>query len=151
MKTYHHRFRVRAPLAEVAAFHRRAASMGAITPPPVIVRLHKAPEELASGDDFRFTLWVGPFPIHWQAGIEEVTPNGFIDRQVSGPFATWVHRHTFISVGEDVTDVYDSIVLQPKPSGIDRLVGQVMGLSLPALFTFRGWKTQRLLERRAAK
>lgn len=151
MKTYHHRFRVRAPLTEVAAFHRRAASMGAITPPPVIVRMHKAPDELDSGDDIRFTLWFGPLPIHWQAGIEDVTPNGFIDRQISGPFATWVHRHTFISVGENVTDVYDSIALHPKSSGPDRLVSQIMALSLPALFAFRGWKTRRLLERRPEK
>ncbi len=37
---YEHRFRVRAPLAAVADFHSQAASMPAITPPPMIVRVH---------------------------------------------------------------------------------------------------------------
>ena len=39
---YEHRFRVKAPLAAVADFHSRAASMPAITPPPIIVRMHRA-------------------------------------------------------------------------------------------------------------
>lgn len=149
MKTYHHRFRVQAPLAQVAAFHRRAASMGAITPPPVVVRLHQAPAQLGSGDEMSFTLWFGPVPIRWQARIEDVTPNGFVDRQVSGPFATWVHHHTFVGVAENATDVFDTIVFAPKADGFDGLVGRVMALSLPFLFAFRGWMTRRLLERRS--
>lgn len=148
MKTYHHRFRVAAPLADVAAFHRRSASMAAITPPPVIVRFEQSPAELANGDEIRFALWLGPLPVRWQARIEEVTPNGFVDRQLSGPFAIWVHRHTFIGASEGVTDVFDSVAFAPKSKGLDGLVGRVMALSLPALFAFRGWKTRRLLERR---
>lgn len=125
--------------------------MGAITPPPIIVRVHQAPAELANGDDMRFTLWFGPVPIRWLARIEEITPNGFVDRQISGPFAAWVHRHTFIAVGDGVTDVYDAIALAPKPDGFDGLVSRMMALSLPFLFAFRGWKTRRLLERRPGR
>lgn len=149
MKTYHHRFRVQAPLPQVAAFHRRAASMGAITPPPVVVRLHQAPAQLGSDDEMSFTLWFGPVPIRWQARIEDVTPNGFVDRQISGPFASWVHRHTFIGVAENATDVFDTIAFAPKADGFEGLVGRVMALSLPFLFAFRGWMTRRLLERRS--
>jgi ligand-binding SRPBCC domain-containing protein len=147
MKTFNHRFRVAAPLAEVAAFHRRSASMGAITPPPIIVRVQQAPAELAGGDEMSFTLWFGPVPIRWLARIEDVTPNSFSDRQLSGPFAAWVHRHTFIGAGENATDVFDAIAFTPKPGGLVGLVGRVMGLSLPLLFAYRGWKTRRLLER----
>ena len=39
---YYHRFRVRASLARVAEFHSHAASMPAITPPPIIVQVHHA-------------------------------------------------------------------------------------------------------------
>ena len=40
---YRHQFRVNASLARVAEFHSRSASMAAITPPPIIARLHNAP------------------------------------------------------------------------------------------------------------
>ena len=37
---YHHEFPVNAPLDKVRQFHSHSASMGAITPPPVIVQIH---------------------------------------------------------------------------------------------------------------
>ena len=91
---YYHRFRVRASLARVAEFHSHAASMPAITPPPIIVQVHHAPPILANGDEMDFTMWLGPLPVHWLARIEAVSPAGFSDRQLRGPFAEWVHRHT---------------------------------------------------------
>ena len=68
---YTHRFRVEAPLPAVAEFHSRSASMPAITPPPMIVRVHAAPAVLAEGDTMDFTLWAGPIPVRWVARIEE--------------------------------------------------------------------------------
>ncbi len=70
---YHHTFRVKAPQAAVAEFHSRSASMPAITPPPMIVRVHAAPARLASGDEMDFTLWAGPVPLRWVARIEDAS------------------------------------------------------------------------------
>lgn len=56
---YHHTFVVKAPLEKVAQFHSQSASMGAITLPPILVRVHKAPRTLAAGDDMDFTMWLG--------------------------------------------------------------------------------------------
>ena len=70
---YAHRFRVEAPLAAVAEFHSRSASMPAITPPPMIVRVHAAPAVLAEGDTMDFTLWAGPIPVRWVARIEDAS------------------------------------------------------------------------------
>ena len=55
----------------------------------MIVRVHRAPERMASGDEMDFTLWAGPMPLRWVARIEDASPNGFTDRQVRGPFASW--------------------------------------------------------------
>lgn len=142
---FHHRFRVQAPLARVAAFHRRSASMGAITPPPVIVRVHRAPAILASEDEMAFTMWLGPLPIDWVARIERVTPTGFVDRQLRGPFRQWIHRHTFRAVDEETTDVIDELAITLADRGLWRLVGWGMVRTLPLLFAYRAWKTQRLL------
>lgn len=143
---YEHRFRVNAPLAAVAKFHSRSASMPAITPPPMIVQVHAAPEQLSEGDRMDFTLWTGPLPIRWTAQIEAVSPTGFTDRQISGPFAHWTHRHTFVPVAEHVTDVVDQVEARLKRHPLWGLVGWLMWAGLPLLFAYRGWRTRRLLE-----
>ena len=148
---YHHEFVVRAPLAAVAAFHSRSASMGAITPPPIMVRIHHAPPLLGSGDQMAFTLWMGPLPIRWLAQIEEVTPTGFVDRQLRGPFAHWVHRHTFVALDESHTRVVDDIEAELSDHWFWRLVGLNMWAGMPLLFGWRAWRTRRLLEGDAAR
>ena len=142
---YQHRFRVRAPLASVAQFHSQAASMAAITPPPLIVRIHRAPAMLGSGDEMAFTLWAGPLPLRWTARIEDATPAGFTDRQVTGPFAAWQHRHSFERVSEAETDVVDEVTAELKHKPFWGLIGGLMWLGLPLLFAYRGWRTRRLL------
>lgn len=144
---FQHRFEVEAPVAAVAAFHRQSASMGAITPPPVIVRVHQAPAILNNQDEMAFTLWLGPLPIHWVARIEEVTPTGFVDRQVQGPFHTWIHRHTFRSLTTDRTEVIDEIEITLADHWLWKVVGWGMYLNLPLLFAYRAWQTKRLVQR----
>jgi len=144
---FQHRFQIQAPLAAVAAFHRQSASMGAITPPPVIVRVHQAPAILNSNDEMAFTLWLGPLPLHWVARIEEVTPTGFVDRQLSGPFQAWVHRHTFHPITAEVTEVIDEIEITLADLWLWKVVGWGMYLNLPVLFAYRAWQTKRLLQK----
>lgn len=146
---YEHRFVVKAPLAEVASFHRSAASMGAITPPLIGVRLHSAPDLLAEGDSMDFTLWLGPLPVRWLAQIEQVSVAGFSDRQIRGPFAQWVHRHTFEAIDGQSTWVVDQVMATLHPHWFWKGVGGSMWLGLPLLFAYRGWKTRQLLEKAA--
>jgi ligand-binding SRPBCC domain-containing protein len=146
MKNYTHRFKVKAPWSQVSEFHAQSASLGAITPPPAWVRLHHAPPRLKEGDQINFTIWLGPLPIRWLARIEEVNPTGFVDRQVRGPFQHWAHRHTFVPLGEESTEVVDEIEFKLAKHPGRGLVGLGMGLSLPLLFAYRGWKTRRLLK-----
>jgi len=143
---YEHRFRVRASLAAVAEFHSRSAAMPAITPPPIIVRVHRAPSRMTSGDEMDFTLWAGPLPLRWLARIEDASPAGFTDRQLRGPFAAWAHRHTFVRVTDEITEVVDRVEAQIKRHPFWGPVGLLMWAGLPLLFAFRGWQTRRLLE-----
>ena len=145
-KTYRHRFNVRAPLAQVAEFHAQSASMGAITPPPIIAQIQRAPARLAEGDEMEFTLWLGPLPLRWLARIEDVSPTGFVDRQVRGPFAEWRHRHSYNELPDGGTEVLDEITVTPQAHPFWGLVGRLMWLNLPILFAYRGWKTRRILE-----
>ncbi|HQY91030.1 MAG: hypothetical protein WAU00_18975 [Caldilinea sp.] len=144
---YEHRFTVNAPLAAVAAFHQRSASMGAITPPPILVRVHEAPAQLNEGDRMDFTMWLGPLPVRWVAQIEQTTPTSFVDRQLSGPFASWEHLHTFLPIDAQTTVVADQVTATLHRHWFWKLVGLSMWGGLPILFAYRGWKTRRLLAR----
>jgi ligand-binding SRPBCC domain-containing protein len=146
---YLHRFRIKAPLPSVAAFHRQHTSMGAITPPPIRVELQRVPARMSNGGAMDFTLWFGPLPVHWAASIEEVSESGFTDRQLSGPFSKWVHRHSFIRVDDHTTEVIDQISLRLKAHPVWGPIGLGFLLGLPALFAYRAWKTRRLLEKGA--
>jgi ligand-binding SRPBCC domain-containing protein len=137
---------VNAAVEDVAEFHGRPASMAAITPPPVIVRVHAAPERIASGERMTFTLWAGPVPIHWTACFEDVSPAGFTDRQLNGPFGSWVHRHGFERVDDSVTDVVDRIEASFKQHLFWGIVGRLMWAGMPLLFRFRAQRTRAVLE-----
>ena len=144
---YEHRFRVHASQQVVTEFHHNPASMAAITPPPVITQVHSAPQTVVDGAEMKFTLWLGPLPVFWQAQFEQVSATGFHDRQVKGPFTSWVHKHDFLAIDSQTTEVYDRVEAQYHLNPFWRLVGMAMWLNLPILFAFRGWRTRRLLER----
>lgn len=144
---YTHRFRVRASVPAVAEFHSQASVLGQITPPPIIMRLQSAPPVLGEGDEMAFTMWLGPLPIRWLARIEQVTDHSFVDRQLRGPFHRWAHTHTFVDVGDGLTEVRDEIEAELGEGVYRRLMSLFMWLGLPVLFAYRGWRTKRLLER----
>ena len=144
-RRFDHRFRVEAPLADVRAFHARSEGLGLLTPPPAVVRVTDAPEVLGEGDDMRFTIWFGPLPIRWHARIESVSERGFVDRQLDGPFETWVHTHGFEPAGDDATWVVDRIEAAPKRGLPWAPVAWGMWLSLRPMFAYRAWRTKRLL------
>jgi ligand-binding SRPBCC domain-containing protein len=144
---YRHRFQVAAPLATVADFHRQAASLAAITPPPVRVQLEEAPAALAEGATLRFALVLGPLRLRWVARIEAATAHGFVDRQLEGPFARWEHRHTFVPLGSERTEVCDEVRATLRRDPVWGPIGLFLWLGLPALFAYRAWKTRALLER----
>ena len=147
---YWHRLRVEAPPAAVAEFHRRSTIMAAITPPPIVVRVHEAPAVLGEGDEMAFTLWLGPLPLRWRARIEQTGPDGFVDRLLTGPFTSWVHRHVFVELDPTATEVIDMVSAELSDRPFWRLAGLAMWLGMPLLFSYRAWKTRRLLEKRHA-
>jgi len=141
-------FEVRAPLSAVSDFHSRSEALVALTPPLMPMRIESSPAVLRSGDRMSFRIWLGPLPVRWTARIEDAGPEGFTDRLLSGPFAKWVHRHTFDPTGPGSTRVTDSIHARLRPHLLWGPVGLAMWLGLPLLFSFRAWKTRRLLESR---
>ena len=141
-------FTVPAPLSAVAAFHSSTQALRQLTPPPIITQLRHI-EPLGEGSRAEFTLWFGPFPVHWIAVHSQVDPlHGFIDTQLSGPMATWRHTHSFKASGQD-TQVSEHIDYA-FPAGIQGLWARLLfnPLSLRFIFAYRAWKTRQLVEKR---
>ena len=96
-----------------------------------------------------FTLWFGPFPIHWVAVHSNVSPNGFTDTQMSGPLKYWQHTHRFTAVSANKTRI-DEHIQYAHAQGIRGVVSRLL-FSKPGLymlFTARKLLTQRATRRK---
>jgi ligand-binding SRPBCC domain-containing protein len=108
---------VAAPLADVFSFFAQAQNLERLTPPWLRFRvLTSEPIRMAAGTVIRYRLSLRGVPLGWTSRIDEWEEGrGFVDRQVSGPYRTWVHRHEFAPFG-DGTVVRDR-VRYALPSG----------------------------------
>lgn len=152
MPIFDHHFTVNAPLKRVAAFHRSTDILPRLTPPPLIMQVHRF-EPLAEGSTADFTLWFGPIPIHWVAVHTEVNfPYSFLDTQQEGPLKVWQHTHRFTPIGDMLTRVSDHIEYEhyPGPKGmLSRLLFPKAGLL--ALFKYRKAVTRFMVERQMSQ
>lgn len=137
LPTFDYRFRVDAPLQAVQEFHRDTRALRRLTPPPTLVQLHSV-EPLAEGSVSRFTLWVGPLPLHWTAVHRDVSANGFTDVQTAGPVRQWEHTHRFTPLGETATEIHEHIEFEHR-SGMWGLVTRLLFAfpNLYLMFTYR--------------
>lgn len=138
MKTFRHRFTVKAPLTAVTAFHSDTSALHNLMPPPLQLKFHRL-DPMAEGAVADFSMGLGPFKVHWTAVHTNVTQEGFTDTQQRGPFKSWQHRHTFRALDAQTTEVIDEVEAQPAG-----LLSWLMWLTLPILFVYRSWQTRRL-------
>jgi uncharacterized protein (TIGR01777 family) len=96
------------------------------------------------GDGKDLKIKFGPFDTKWRI-IHEALPGetGFLDRQVSGPFASWTHEHRFEDDPQGGSWLEDRITLQ-LPLGIagDRVAGDRVMQTINRNFAFRHQQTR---------
>ena len=87
-----------AGIDETFTFFSNAANLDAITPPSLgFTILTPPPIVMGEGTLIEYRLRVLGMPIHWLTRIDEWTPGrSFTDTQLRGPYALWVHRHSFV-------------------------------------------------------
>lgn len=142
MPIFNFSFTVDAPVTAVSEFHYDTNALKTLTPPPIFVQLHKI-EPLSEGSVSRFTLWVGPLPLHWKAVHSKVSPYGFTDTQAEGPARQWVHTHSFTPINDHQTRVDEHIEYE-YGSGLKGLLTRVLFAkpNLYLMFTYRKWMTR---------
>lgn len=135
---------ITAPLKTVFGFHEREDALRLLSPRFPPVRVIRKTGGLEAGS--RVILQIGPF--HWEALHTDYEKNRFFqDRQISGPFAEWVHRHEFEEVGS-TTRLTDRVDFQlPGGAWTNYLLGWAVRLGLQQMFRHRHRMTKLYCEK----
>ena len=84
------------PIEESFAYHERPGALQRLVPPWESVMLEHSDGNLHVGSRVIMKTKILGVPLRWVAQHTEYDPpNLFADTQVSGPFASWDHRHIF--------------------------------------------------------
>jgi ligand-binding SRPBCC domain-containing protein len=128
------------PRARVFDFFADAHNLERITPP--FLRFHvltPAPIAMARGARIDYRLRLHGVPLRWETAITDwEPPRRFRDEQRRGPYAQWLHTHTF-EEEDGGTMVRDEVRYRLRgPSALARVINRVMvAPDTRAIFEYR--------------
>jgi ligand-binding SRPBCC domain-containing protein len=143
---------VRAPIADVFAFHLDTRNAARISPRSMPVVAVRGSFPLAEGDvvEIVVRLWPSPLRQTWRVEAERIVePTLVVDRMLQGPFPSWVHQHRFEDLGDGSTRITDHVDYH-LPLGVLGSAADVVLVRrmLARTFRYRQSKTRELLEAR---
>jgi len=146
------RSRPAVPAAMLREWHFREGVFSRLTPPWESAEIVSGPQRLEDGARIVIKVGFGPFRRRWVAR-HEVDAEGFVDRQESGPFAAWEHRHCFLEDPErpGSSELVDAIRFRLPFGPPGRLAGEALvRRKLERLFRYRHEVARLDLERSAS-
>jgi len=139
---------ISAPPDVVFRFHESPDALSQLIPPWENMKMVESAGSLEPGSRVVLRGSVGFIPLQWVAvHTEYEPPHLFADRQETGPFAFWYHRHRFLDDGRGGTLLRDEVEYA-VPLGVlgQWLGGWLIRRKLEAMFAYRHQTTRRLIE-----
>ncbi len=140
--------RIAASPEAVFRFHESPEALERLIPPWEHMRVAESAGSLQPGSRVVLRGRIFGIPISWVAVHTEYDPpHLFADRQESGPFARWHHRHVMLDDGRGGTLLRDEVDYE-LPLGVlgSWLGGWFVRRKLERMFAFRHNVTRRLIE-----
>ncbi|MEP6848937.1 MAG: SRPBCC family protein [Acidobacteriota bacterium] len=133
---------------KVFEFFSDAGNLERITPPALNFHIFTPqPIDLYQGALIEYRLRIYGFRINWRTEISFWDPPfEFVDRELKGPYKQWIHRHTFVELGENRTLIKDEVRYRLPFEPIGDLFHWLVRWELDRIFDFRQEAVAEILE-----
>ncbi len=130
----------------VFAFFSAAENLGRITPPELAFKiLTPLPVAMKPGALIEYSIGLWMIPLRWHSKITLWRPPAaFVDEQLSGPYAEWVHTHTFTEI-EGGTRIVDEVRYRLPFGLMGRMAHPLVRMQLRRIFSYRQRRVRELL------
>lgn len=152
METYTKRTPIDASAEDLFAYHEAPGAFMRLNPPWEPVEIEEHTGGIQDGAEVKLKLRIGPVPQRWHLTHQNyVEGRQFEDRQITGPFAHWVHTHKMEPTGDNQSILEDHIKYQ-LPLGIlgSTFGGAFARAKTDRMFTYRHEITTQDLQRHQA-
>ncbi len=127
------------PRQQVFDFFADAVNLERITPPELNFQIvTPQPIDIKQGTLIDYQLKLRGLPMKWRTEISVWNPpHSFVDRQLSGPYAQWIHRHTFTEIDENKTHIEDEVRYRLPMEPLGDIAHFIVRRELDYIFDYR--------------